>query len=164
MKKRLSVVCCLLLLSGCASNKPQLPSAAAPIPVNATTDEASAKLAEAASSVSESLAELAAVDKANMAPVAAKLYPHVADMQIPGTSSIDWNGPIQPLLKQIANAAGYRLVVAGNSPSVPIVIMIRAEQRANADIVQDAALQAANRATVKTSYPQRTLYLTYHGM
>ena len=128
------------------------------------TDEASAKLAEAASSVSQSLAELAAVDKANMAPQAAKRYPHVAEMQIPGTSSIDWNGPIQPLLKQIANAAGYRLVVSGNPPAIPIVVLIRAQERGNAEIVQDAALQAGEHATVKTSYPLRTIYLTYHGI
>lgn len=164
MKKRISLLCCLLLLNGCYSTKPQLPATAAPIPIDAVTDEASAKLAEAASSVSQSLAELAAVDKANMAPQAAKLYPHVAEMQIPGSSSIDWNGPIQPLLKQIAKAAGYRLVVSGNAPAIPIVIMIRAEERANAEIVQDAALQAAARATIKTSYPLRTIYLTYHGI
>jgi len=164
MKKRISLLCCVLLLSGCTSTKPQLPAAAAPIPIDAATDDASAKLAEAATSVSQSLAELAAVDKANMAPQAAKLYPHVAEMQIPGSSSIDWNGPIQPLLKQIAKAAGYRLVVSGNVPAIPIIILIRAEERGNAEIVQDAALQAADRATIKTSYPLRTIYLTYHGI
>lgn len=162
--KKCTVVVLSLLFSACTPPQPQLPAKAAPIPVAAATDAASAKLAEAASSVSQSLTELAAVNKANMAPQAAKLYPHVAEMQIPGTSSIDWNGPIQPLLKQVANAAGYRLVVSGNAPAIPIVVLLRAEERANAEIVQDAALQAGNRATVSSSYPLKTIYLSYHGI
>lgn len=163
MKKIVGVTLCVLL-TACSTPQPQLPAKAVPIPVSATTDEASIKLAEAASSVSQSLTELAAVDKANMAPQAAKLYPHVADMQIPGTSSIDWNGPIQPLLKQIARASGYRLVVSGNAPAIPIMVLIRAQERSNAEIVQDAALQAGNRASVSSSYKLRTIYLTYHGI
>jgi defect in organelle trafficking protein DotD len=160
--KKLPSIALLLLLSGC-SHKPQVPANATPIPVANVTDDASTKLAEAAASVSQSLNELAAVDKANMAPKAAKLYPHVAEMQIPGTSSIDWNGPIQPLLTQIAKAAGYRLVVSGHQPSIPIIVLVRANQRSNADIVRDATLQATNRASVRTDYNLRTIYLTYQG-
>ena len=168
MKKLLSLACCYLLLTGCMpppedNQEPQLPAKADPVPIAGVTDEASAKLAEAAGSVSQSLLELAAVDKANMAPQAAKRYPTVAKMQIPGVSSIGWNGPIQPLLKQIADAAGFRLVVAGKAPAIPIMVLVRAQERSNAEIVQDAALQADNRATVITNAPMHTLYLTYHG-
>lgn len=170
MKILLSAICIVscLSLTACTSSPPasapQLPAKAAPIPVASVTDAASAKLAEAASSVSQSLTELAAVNKANMAPQAAKLYPKVDQMQIPGTSSVDWNGPIQPLLKQIANAVSYRLVVSGNAPAIPIMVLIRAAERSNAEIVQDAALQAGTRATVTTSYPLKTIYLSYHGI
>lgn len=163
----LALVSCLSLTactSSAPSSAPQLPAKAAPIPVAAVTDAASAKLAEAASSVSQSLTELAAVNKANMAPQAAKLYPKVDQMQIPGTSSVDWNGPIQALLKQISNAAGYRLVVSGNAPAIPIMVLVRASERSNAEIVQDAALQAGTRATVTSNYSLKTIYLSYHGI
>lgn len=160
----IAILSCLSLTACTSSSAPQLPAKAAPIPVASVTDAASAKLAEAASSVSQSLTELAAVNKANMAPQAAKLYPKVDQMQIPGTSSVDWNGPIQPLLKQIASAVGYRLVVSGNAPAIPIMVLVRASERSNAEIVQDAALQAGTRATVTSNYSLKTIYLSYHGI
>jgi defect-in-organelle-trafficking protein DotD len=164
MKKFVILVCCLLLNACNTTQVPQLPAKAEPIPVSSASDEASIKLAEAATAVSQSLTQLAAVNQANMAPQAAKLYPKVAQMQIPGTSSVDWNGPIQPLLKQIANAVGYRLIVSGNAPAIPIIVLIRAQERGNAEIVQDAALQAESRATVTSDFRLKTIHLTYHGM
>lgn len=161
MKKCLWCVL-ILALSGCHHSDP-IPAEATPVPVAATTDSASIKLAEAAASVSRSLTDLDAVEKANMAPKAAKLYPKVAEMTIPGVSSIDWNGPIRPLLKQIADAAGYRLKVYGNEPIVPIIVAIHAREESNADIVRDAALQAGARAAVITNCATKVIELHYRG-
>ena len=147
------------LLMACSSNLPN-PEATAPAPV---PDAAANEIAEASASVTQSLNTLAAVEKANMAPQAAKLYPQVAQMDMPGVSSIDWNGPIEPLLRQVAKAAGYRLRIIGPAPLPPVTVTIHADQEANADIVRDAALQANNRAIVRTIPTSKIVELRYLG-
>jgi len=98
-----------------------------------------------------------------MAPNAAKLYPKVAQVNVPGVSSIDWNGPLEPLMRQMAKATGYRLRIVGASPIPPIIVTVHAEQATNAEIIRNAALQAGNRAKITTNSNAKILELRYLG-
>ena len=156
---RCTLLSSILLLSACHHTMPQAEMTQPPIPN--VSDAASTQIAESAASISASLTALEAVEKANMAPKAAKLYPNVAKMDMPGVSSIDWNGPIEPLLRQIAKAAGYKFKVIGIAPITPIIVTIHEQQASNAEITRNAALQANNRATVQTNVASKTLELRY---
>ncbi len=130
-------------------------------PAPSVSDASANQIAEAATSVSKSLTDLEAVEKANMAPTAARLYPQVAQVSIPGISSVNWNGPIEPLLRQVCKSAGYRLRIIGPAPLPSIVVTIHLDQALNADIVRDAALQAGNRVSVRSIPSAKTLELRY---
>lgn len=96
-----------IFLVACATPKP---------PQGFSVNKSQASLAEASYSVSRSLVDLAAVAEAshplpNLAPP-----PSPASYGMGGITSVDWSGPVEPLLKQIAMAANYRLRVLGTPP------------------------------------------------
>lgn len=134
-----------------------------PSSLTQVSDAAADQIAEAASSVSKSLTNLEAVERANMAPQAAKQYPNIAAVSIPGNSSIDWNGPIEPLVRQIAKATQYRVSIVGAAPITPIIVTVHQEQATNADILRNAALQAGARATIVTDPAKKVITLRYLG-
>jgi defect-in-organelle-trafficking protein DotD len=151
------------LLAGCVHN-PNTDLVAAEIgqpSITQMSDEADTQIAEAAASVSQSMTNLEAVEKANMAPQAKKIYPYVAEMQIPGVSSVDWNGPIEPLVKHLAQTAGYRVKIVGSAPITPIIVTVHAEEDSNANILRSAALQANNRAMIMTNAQDKSITLRY---
>lgn len=152
-------------LTACHTGQSDLVGAEVQQPsITKVPDEASTQLAEAAASVSHSFTDLEAVDKANMAPAAAKIYPTVASVSLPGTSSVDWNGPIQGLVSQLAKAAGYKLHIVGAAPTAPIIVSVHSAQaEPNANILRDAALQAGMRAKITTDTQAKVLTLQYHS-
>lgn len=159
------VIAASLILVGCVHN-PKDDMVAAEIgqpSITQMSDEAGTQIAEAATSVSQSFTNLEAVENANMAPQAAKRYPNVALMQLPGVSSVDWNGPIEPLVRQLAKAADYHLKIVGGAPITPIVVTVHAEEDSNADILRNAALQANNRAIITSNPQDKSITLRYLG-
>jgi defect in organelle trafficking protein DotD len=127
------------------------------------SDAAADQIAEAAASVSHSLTNLEAVERANMAPQTAKIYPNVSAVSIPGNSSIDWNGPLEPLVQQIAKATGYHVHIIGAAPLPPIIVTVHEDQAPNADILRNAALQVGTRAAIKTNPGKKIIELRYLG-
>ncbi len=142
-------------LVGCALKKPVTPA-------DSVGPDANVKLAEAATSVSRSLDDLAAVQEANTPGYYAyQSLPHLNRDSMPGAASIDWSGPIQPLLKRIANISGYRLRVLGKSPGIPIIVTITKREAPLADIVRDISYQAVGRAKVYVYPRSRIIELRY---
>lgn len=154
-----------LVLTACTSSHHDMAPQQLNNPSSLTqiSDAAADQIAESAASVSQSLTNLEAVERANMAPQAAKEYPRVAVVSIPGNSSIDWNGPIEPLVRQIAKATQYRVSIIGAAPITPIIVTVHQEQASNADILRNAALQAGARATITTDPAKKVIALRYLG-
>ena len=74
-------------------------------PYNQPTDAATIKLAEAAEAVSDSLSELARIQAVATPPVRDTL-PQTSGFGLQNRVSLDWSGPIGPLLEQMAKANG----------------------------------------------------------
>jgi len=142
-------------LSGCVTQQPVLP------PVNSESDVAAVKLAEAASSVSQSLADLAAVQQAATPPLAFNALPGPDTYGLPGRASIDWSGPVEPLLRRIADACDYRVRVLGMRPAVPVVVTINAKDMPLGEMVRNIALQVAKTANVVVYPRQHVIELRY---
>lgn len=111
-------------------------------------DPATAQLAEAATSVSHSLNELTAIQEAATPAIKFNSMPDPASYRIPGTASIDWSGPVEPILQRIARISGYHLRVLGVRPAIPTVVSINAQDMPIKDIVRDIAFQVQKSATV----------------
>lgn len=148
----------VLLISGCFRN-PAPEKVITYYPFDAGAENARAKLTEAAVSVSSSLNQLAAIEKATH-PEAKKLafYP------VPGLASVDWTGPIEPLVLRLAQAADFKFRVIGNRPAVPVFVEIYTVNMPIADILRDANYQAGKRADIFVYSSRRTIELRYRNL
>lgn len=119
------------------------------------------KLSETAASVSRSLAELAEIERATH-PHAKILSPVDPDMIGMGQlASIDWNGPIGPLMKKIAEASKYKLNVLGTPPGIPILVSIMAKDTPLSDVLRDANFQCGSKANVVVYPASKIIELRY---
>jgi defect in organelle trafficking protein DotD len=149
------IISLILLLSGCTGMK-KSPTKSVSTNVKADTASPSRELTEASVSVSRSLSELAAMERAALPP--GRLGP-VAE--IPGTVSVDWAGPVEPLLLQIAKISQYRLRVLGVRPAIPVMITMNVKDIPLTTVVRDIDFQSVKKASVIV-YPQtRIIELRY---
>ena len=121
-------------------------------PHNDPSDDASIKLAEAANSVSDSMMQMARVEKV--------ILPHNKDhtLTIPNAynlqtrASVDWSGPIAELTARIAKAAHFRLRILGKEPAVPVLISLDVKDESLAEILRNIDYQAGKNAYIHV-YP-----------
>lgn len=143
----------LLLLSACAS-KPKPPPSPPITPADAS-------LAEASYSVSRSMSKLSEIAQAAHPLPQLDPPPNPASYGMGGLTSIDWSGPVEPLVRQIAKAAGYRVVVLGTQPAIPVLVTVYDQNMMLADILRDVGYQCGRRATVVVYPGSRVIELRY---
>lgn len=78
-----------------------------------------------------------------------------------GLASIDWSGPIEPLLETIGDMTNYRVKVFGPIPVIPVIVTISCRERLIADILKDTGLQAGKRANLVVYPTSRIIELRY---
>ncbi len=123
--------------------------------------QTSIAMAESASSISQSLTGLGATEQAAYPPESVSEPPSPASYGMAMPASIDWNGPIQKLAQQVANATNYQLRVLGKAPSIPIIVSISAKNTPTGNILRDAGYQAGKRANIVVFPSTRTIELRY---
>jgi defect in organelle trafficking protein DotD len=156
--KKITAALFVSLLSGCASQN--LPNSTSPA-INAHSDDASIKLAEAARSVSQSLNELKELEKASSPPLSKPLpYPSSSGLE-KTIASVDWSGPIEPLLQRIAKLAHFRLQIIGKHPAIPVLVTISSENTPLNYIIRNANLQAGEKANIIVYPGIKTIELRY---
>ena len=141
------VVCGNLALSGCAKNN-RAGTVLRHDVANATSD-VEQKLAAAAASVSNSLEELAALEKSSQNKRQKLSFPIDAKMiGLNQVVSIDWIGPVAPLIKKLAAAAHYKVKILGKEPAIPPMISLLENKATIADILRNINYQCTDRANV----------------
>lgn len=152
--KRLHIACGILIslaLSACSSPSTKV----------YTVNENETSLAEASYSVSHSLVSLAETAQA------AHPNPHLAAPPSPASygmgmqTSIDWSGPVEPLLRQIAKASDYRVRVLGTQPAIPVIVTVSATNEILGDVLRDVGYQCGRRASVVVFPGSRVIELRY---
>ena len=135
------------LIAGCATGtiykKP---------PTNAPSDDASIKLAEAANSVSDSMIDMARVEKVITPPNKDNTLTIPNSYNLQARASVDWSGPIGEVTQRIAKAAHYRLRVLGPVPAIPILISLEQKDLSLAEILRNIDYQAGKKAYIHV-YP-----------
>ncbi|PJD95098.1 MAG: hypothetical protein CK426_07255 [Legionella sp.] len=141
------VIICLFsaLITGCHATfkKP---------PMNNPSDDASIKLAEAAVSVSDSMLEMAKIEKVITPPGKDNTLtiPNAYNLQV--RASVDWSGPIEELTERIAKAAHYKMRVLGTQPAIPVLISLSIKDDSLAEILRNIDYQAGKKADIHV-YP-----------
>lgn len=139
-----------LILVGCAQPPPSTP------PENTSTS-----LAEASYSVSRSIVSLSETAQAAHPMPDLEPPPNPASYGMGGLTSVDWSGPVEPLIQQIARSANYRVSVLGVPPAIPVLVTIYDKNRMLADVLRDVGYQCGRRATVVVYPESRTIELRY---
>jgi len=162
---------CLLLvgMTGCARNPAQ------PEPNEFSTqllnklkyqditahEDASLLLAESAANTTKAFQRLALIKRAVHPHAKLPPMPDPVSIGMSGKASIDWAGPIEPLLQKLAKASHYNVRVIGRRPPIPIIISVNAKNTSLADILRDVSFQANQQATIMLYPHKRLMELRY---
>ena len=125
--------------------------------------ETDAALSEAAVSVSNSLNKLAEIQQAVHPQAKLPPPPNAEKIGMADLASVDWTGPIEPLVRKIAAASQYRLRVLGHSPAIPIIVSITAKDTQLADLLRDIGFQSEQQASLVLYPSSRVIELRYRG-
>lgn len=153
----------LLIVAGCTHNYDSAPppNKIAIISNDTVAKDAETKLAESAASVSTSLQQLAEIERASH-PQARLPSPPVPEMiGMAQLATIEWSGPIGPLVGKIAAASHYKVRTLGHPPAIPILVSISAKSTPLADILRDATFQCGSKANIVVYPASKTIELRY---
>jgi defect-in-organelle-trafficking protein DotD len=140
----------MILLSACASRPPEM-----------HLDNQDASLAEASYSVSRSISSLSEVAQAAHPLPKLDPPPNPASYGMAGLASIDWSGPVEPLVRQIAKMTGYRVRVLGTEPAIPVLVSVYDKNMMVADILRDVGFQCGRRAAIVVYPESRVIEIRY---
>lgn len=154
INKLIVLIIASVLLCGCGKifKKP---------PVNAPSDDATIKLAEAATSVSDSMLEMARVEKVITPPTKDNTLTIPNAYNLQARASVDWSGPIEELTLRIAKAAHFRLRVLGKEPAVPVLISLNIKDESLAEILRNIDYQAGKKAYIHVYPNSQVVELRY---
>lgn len=159
MTKRLFVLALsFLLLSSCSSS--QKTTLEKP-PVNAPSEDADIKLAEAANSVSSSLIELARIEKVTKGDKGQKKLVNVNSYNLEAKASVDWSGPVEELVERLAMASFYKLRVLGKAPAIPVLVSVSAHNETLVNILRNIDYQAGHKADIRVYTRRKIIELRY---
>ncbi len=158
IKKIALIISILPLIIACASSDKTNTVQVQP-PRN-NVDE-SANLTEAAASVSRSLVNLAQVEQAAHPLTQLNPPPSPASYGMALNASIDWSGPVEPLVQQLAQAVKYQVRILGVKPSIPILVTLSERNVPVADILRDAAFQCGERAELVVLPDSKVIEIRY---
>ncbi len=156
MRKQLLLAAAPLLLAACAGPAPPesrpLTSTAGPDLDRSLT--AAMRRAAAASAAVAGIEIASANETAEVSPPppSAALPP-----ELRRRISVDWTGPLAPLLDAVAGEIGYRFVETGPGRAQPVMITMHRLDAPAWEILRDAGMAAATEALVITDVPRRTL-------
>lgn len=141
------------LLSGCAAQAPHSKAH--------STEALEQQLLSTAQAVESSLRTLAEAQQQPVTPLI-DTAPLLTPQGGMGTATtLDWSGPIEPLLQRIAQMTHYRVKVLGPAPAVPVLISITAEREPIAHVLKNAGLQAGKRAHIVVYPATKVIELRY---
>lgn len=156
-----SLLAATLLGTGCQMRTP--PECVKPCTVVPPPDSlpSEVSLLETAQSIEKSLAMLASAQEAKSPPVINTAPLITPEGGMGGTADIDWVGPIGPLVSRLGDMSNYRVKFLGTPPAIPIVVSITAQETVIADILQNASLQAGQRAKILVFPENRVIEVRY---
>lgn len=130
-------------------------------PHNEPSDDATIKLAEAANSISDSMLEMARVEKVITPPPKENILTIPNAYNLQARASVDWAGPIGELTERIAKAAHYRVRVLGKEPPIPVLISLNIKDESLAEILRDIDYQAGQKASIHVYPNSQVIELRY---
>lgn len=155
--KSILFLCGAVWITGCATSS-SMPNHQY---TSARNDDAAVKLAEAATSISQSLSNLEGLEAATRPATLSKPLPSPDTYGMADLVSVDWSGPVAPLLAKIGAASNYKVRILGRTPAIPIIVSVNAKNLPLAYVLRDTDYQCGKRANVIVYPAIRTIELRY---
>ena len=124
-------------------------------------DVVESKLILAADSISESLNDLAAIESANTPQSGLPRPKNAEALGMGARASLNWTGPVEPLLVKLARASNYTVHVLGHRPAMATIVSVRAKDASLASILRDARFQAQKSAEIVVYPNTKVIELRY---
>lgn len=155
-------IICIIIgsnLLGCSSAlKKNAEANSAKVPYNSLVEQ---ELVAAAKKIETSLSLLASTQEESNMPLLNTIPLITPEGGMSGTADVDWTGPIEPLVRKLADMTDYKVKVLGSAPSIPIIISISQEDAIIADILKNAGMQAGKRANLVVFPANRVIEIRY---
>lgn len=156
-----TIICIILGINllGCSSALRQNTQArSSKVPYNSVVEQ---ELITAAKTIESSLGMLARAQEENNIPLLNTAPLVTPEGGMSGTADIDWTGPIEPLIRKLADMTDYKVKVLGNTPTIPIIVSISQDKAVIADILKNAGMQAGKRANIVVFPANRVIEVRY---
>lgn len=151
---------CVLALSACE----HLPVSERIKPGNpqmvAQPDSVNVMLADAADRAASALETLASVEQTRTPVPAVATIPN-APAELRRGVTVEWNGPVEPMVQALTAQTGYTYQAFGDQPPVPLIIALKTTNRPAIEVFRDIGLQLGGRATLKVDANRRVVELYY---
>lgn len=130
--------------------------------------EVDQKIADAVDKASNANAAISEVEVATAAPVRAAPAAEIpASVVLPPESiqpvTVDWNGPVENFLEDIADRAGYQFVKTGRAPANQVMITISAENEPLFGVIRRAGNMIHGYADIGFNPAAKKIELRYGG-
>lgn len=155
IKNSLVVMCLATLTVGCTSHMVNNNNQLAVEP-----DKISLQLTSAVDRASAALQTLAAVEQKRTPSHSVAAVPE-APVQLMRTVTFDWTGPVEPVVRKMAERASYKFRIQGDQPPVPVIVNVTAVEKPVIEVLRDIGLQAGNRATVVVDAERQVVEISY---
>lgn len=133
------------------------------VPAQIIDEQSQAQIAEAATAIGHSLQELAAVQMTVHPPQNLQKPFNPQAIGMDKLASINWTGPVQPVLKKIAQATHYRFRIVGRKPNLPVLVSLNIHNRSLAEILRNITYQIVMKANIAVYPNSRVIELRYNG-
>lgn len=165
MKKQVICLGVFALLSGCVPPVDEYESDTAPKiyitpTVSENNDETSSAIAEAARAATTSLQRLAQLQYASQ-PKMDESFRQDFSVELSGLASIEYTGPCEPLLEQIARTAEVEVRKIGNPTATPVIVSVSAKSAPLSEIVENIAYQIQSHARISFNAETKVIEIIY---
>lgn len=163
-----AILLLVCIIAGC-SHTPPLPAGSINSPPSFALSqipdaEVESQLVMTAQSIERSLRLLAAVNSDEVQRAINTSVLITPEGGMAGLATVDWSGPIEPLVQRIADLTQYELKVLGQEPPVALVVSVTGQNVPVADLLKDAGLQLGKRADLVV-YPNiKVIELRYAAL
>ena len=143
------------LMSACAYQEPF-----ARPQVVAEPNSVDVMIADAADRATRALETLADIEN-TQSPVKSIAAVPNAPLELQRAVTLEWSGPAEPLIAELARKAGYTFNAIGDVPPLPIVVNVRATNQPLIEVLRNIGLQMGARADLKVDGQTRMMEIHY---
>lgn len=168
MKKQIIWAGVFILLAGCGTLDDEFAEEGAQTsiniipPVSTDPDDTESAIAEAARAATASIQRLAQLQYAAQ-PEPEETFRQEFSVELSGLASVEYTGPCEPLIEQIARTANVHVSKIGSPTATAIIVAISAKSAPLSEIIQNIAYQVQSHARISFNTETKVIEIQYYN-